>query len=126
MPANSQLTVTFAANLGAAPVTVNLIMKTPRPQASTTAKIAAGLRDDEPNGQMTVSQGGGGQGFSWILPLTINHHAMSLEKTTNRQASSTGNRTRRLTDAWSAADSWRLGSAERGQRTFMLSLEGKW
>ena len=59
MPANSQLTVTFAANLGAAPVTVNLIMKNPRPQASTTAKIAAGLRDDEPNGQMTVSQGGG-------------------------------------------------------------------
>jgi outer membrane receptor for ferrienterochelin and colicins len=34
--------------------------------------------------------------------------------------------TRRLADAWSAADSWRLSTAERGQRTFMLSLEGKW
>lgn len=77
----------------AAPITVNLIMKKARPQASTTAKIAAGRRGDEANGQMTVSQGGGDQGFSWILPLTINHHAMPLEKATTRQASSAGSRT---------------------------------
>jgi outer membrane receptor for ferrienterochelin and colicins len=77
----------------AAPITVNLIMKKSRPQASTTAKIAAGLRGDEPNGQLTVSQGGGEQGFSWILPLTINHHTMPLEKATTRQASSAGSRT---------------------------------
>lgn len=77
----------------AAPITVNLIMKKARPQASTATKIAAGQRGDEPNGQMTVSQGGGDQGLSWILPLTINHHAMPLEKTTDRQASNAGNRT---------------------------------
>ena len=77
----------------AAPITVNLIMKKTRPQASTAAKIAAGLRGDEANGQMTVSQGGGEQGFSWILPLTINHHATPLEKATTRQASSAGSRT---------------------------------
>ena len=77
----------------AAPITVNLIMKKARPQASTTAKIAAGRRGDEANGQMTVSQGGGEQGFSWILPLTINHHAMPLEKATTRQTSSAGSRT---------------------------------
>jgi iron complex outermembrane receptor protein len=75
------------------PITVNLIMKKARPQASSTAKVAVGLRGDEPNGQMTVSQGGGDQGFSWMLPLTINHHAMPLEKSTTRQASTAGNRT---------------------------------
>lgn len=77
----------------AAPITVNLIMKKTRPQASTNARVAAGLRGAAANGQMTVTQGGGEQGFSWILPLTINHHAMPLAKATTRQASNAGKRT---------------------------------
>ncbi|MDP2882438.1 MAG: TonB-dependent receptor [Azonexus sp.] len=78
---------------GSAPVTVNLIMKKARPQNSTALKAAVGLRGDEPNGQFTLSQGGGDRGFSWIVPLTINHHAMPLEKATTRQQSSSGTRT---------------------------------
>ncbi|MDD2741224.1 MAG: TonB-dependent receptor plug domain-containing protein [Rhodocyclaceae bacterium] len=69
---------------GSAPVSVNLIMKKARPQNSTALKAAAGLRGDEPNGQFTLSQGGGDKGFSWIVPLTVNHHAMPLEKATTR------------------------------------------
>lgn len=75
---------------GAAPVTVNLVMRKARPQSSTTVKAALGMRGDQPNGQFTLSQGGGEQGFSWILPLTLNHHGMPQEKTVNRQVSGEG------------------------------------
>ena len=34
--------------------------------------------------------------------------------------------TRRVADARDANDNWQLNSTERGQRTLMLSLEGKW
>lgn len=78
---------------GSAAVTVNLIMRKARPTASTALKAAVGLRGDEPNGQFTLSQGGGDRDFSWIVPLTVNHHAMPLEKTASRQQSSSGTRT---------------------------------
>lgn len=78
---------------GAAPVTVNLIMRKARPANSTALKAAAGLRGDEPNGQFTLSQGGGDRDFSWIVPLTVNHHAMPLDKTASRQQASGGTRT---------------------------------
>jgi outer membrane receptor for ferrienterochelin and colicins len=78
---------------GSAPITVNLVMKKARPQASTTVKAAVGQRGDEANGQFTGSVGGGDQGFSWILPVTVNHHAMPLAKKTARQASTAGSRT---------------------------------
>ena len=71
---------------GGAPVTVNLIMRKARPTTSTAFKAAIGVRGDEPNGQFTLSQGGGDKAFSWILPLTINHHGMPLEKTTQPPA----------------------------------------
>lgn len=34
--------------------------------------------------------------------------------------------TRRFASAWNGADAWRLDSREAGQRTWLLSLEGKW
>lgn len=34
--------------------------------------------------------------------------------------------TERLAEARQGADNWQLGSAERGQRTLMVSLEDKW
>lgn len=78
---------------GSAPVTVNLVMKKARPQAATTVKAAVGQRGDEANGQSTGSIGGGDKGFSWILPVTVNHHAMPLAKKAVRQASTAGTRT---------------------------------
>jgi len=78
---------------GSAPVTVNLVMKKARPQASRTFKAALGTRGDEANGQFSGSLGGGEQGFSWILPLTVNHHGMPFEKTSRRQAATGSTRT---------------------------------
>ncbi len=72
---------------GSAPVTVNLVMRKARPQGSTALKAALGSRGESANGQFTLSQGGGSAGFSWILPLTLNHHAMPLEKNTRRRQS---------------------------------------
>lgn len=65
---------------GGAPVTVNLVMRKARPRESMTLRAAAGMRGDEPNGQFTASRGGGEGGFSWLLPVTVNHHGMPLEK----------------------------------------------
>lgn len=82
-----------AENGGAAPVTVNLVMRQARPQASTSLKAAAGVRGGEANGQFTLSQGGGDGGFSWLLPVTVNHHGMALDKRLDRQSQSAGTRT---------------------------------
>lgn len=78
---------------GAAPVTVNLVMRKARPSSSTSLRAAGGLRGDAANGQFTASLGGGDKAFSWIVPITINHHAMPLEKTARRQQSNGGTRT---------------------------------
>lgn len=78
---------------GSAPVTVNLIMRKAKPTASTSVRAAAGLRGDEPNGQFTASLGGGDKAFSWILPVTVNHHGMPLEKFASRQQANGGTRT---------------------------------
>ena len=77
---------------GSAPITVNLIMRKAKPTTSTSLRAAAGLRGDEPNGQFTASLGGGDKAFSWILPVTVNHHGMPLEKTTSRQQANAGTR----------------------------------
>lgn len=78
---------------GSAPVTVNLIMRKAKPNTSTSLRAAAGLRGDEPNSQFTASLGGGDKAFSWILPITVNHHGMPQEKTVSRQQANAGTRT---------------------------------
>lgn len=84
---------------GSAPVTVNLVMRKARPTDSTTLKAAVGMRgsgsDTEPNGQFSFSRGGGsttadGTQFSWLMPITVNHHGMPLDKATTRQAANAG------------------------------------
>lgn len=77
---------------GSAPITVNLIMRKAKPTTSTSIRAAAGLRGEEPNGQFTASLGGGDKAFSWILPVTVNHHGMPLEKSTSRQQANAGTR----------------------------------
>lgn len=75
---------------GSAPVTVNLVMRKARPSDSTTLKAAAGLRGDEANGQFSLSRGGGDRAFSWLLPISINHHGMPQEKNLTRRQNSAG------------------------------------
>lgn len=69
---------------GAAPVTVNLVMRQPVARASTSLKLAAGQRGAEANGQATLSRGGGADGFSWLLPVTVNHHGMPVDQELRR------------------------------------------
>lgn len=65
---------------GAAPVTVNLVMRRPVARAATSIKLAAGQRGSLANGQLTASRSGGEGGFSWLLPLTLNRHAMPVDQ----------------------------------------------
>ncbi|MFZ2854093.1 MAG: TonB-dependent receptor plug domain-containing protein, partial [Rhodocyclaceae bacterium] len=82
---------------GATPLTVNLVMRKAQPSSSTTLKATVGARGGAANGQFSVSQGGGSgdrnNGFSWLLPLTINEHRMPLEKSLVRQNADAGVRT---------------------------------
>lgn len=86
---------------GSAAVTVNLIMKKAKPVDSTTLRAAIGARgvdgNAEANGQFSVSRGGGqlmadGTQFSWLLPVTVNHHGMPLDTEKTRINSNAGTR----------------------------------
>ncbi len=79
---------------GAAPVTINLVMRKALSQASTSLKVAAGMRGDQAVGQLTLSQGGGDKDFSWLLPLTLNHHETPAQGDSERQDHHAGVRTR--------------------------------
>lgn len=75
---------------GAAPVTVNLVMRRPLASAASSLKVAIGQRGDKPNGQFTFSRSGGEGGFTWLLPLTVNHHGMPVDQSLARQSSASG------------------------------------
>lgn len=78
---------------GAAAVTVNLVMRKAVNQSSTALKAAAGLRDDQPFSQFTLTRNGNDGAFSWMLPLTFNHHVMLSERESERQSYTGGSRT---------------------------------
>lgn len=75
---------------GAAPVTVNLVMRKARPRQSASLRLAAGQRGAEPNGQLAVSRGGGAGNFSWLFPVTVNRHGMPLERRLERTTAPDG------------------------------------
>jgi iron complex outermembrane receptor protein len=69
---------------GAAPVTVNLVMRRPVARAATSLKAALGSRGREPNGQFAFSRGGGEGGLSWLLPVSLNRHGMPVAQGLSR------------------------------------------
>lgn len=74
-----------SAEFGAgAEVVVNLVMKAPLSQRSASLRVVGGWRGDQPNGQFTASLGGGQDGFSWLLPLTLNRHRMPVDSRLSR------------------------------------------
>jgi iron complex outermembrane receptor protein len=72
-----------------APMTINLVLKRARPKESTSLKTSVALRNSEPNGQFSYSQGGGDKDFSWLLPISIlrNGHATPADQSPVRQDS---------------------------------------
>jgi outer membrane receptor for ferrienterochelin and colicins len=75
---------------GAAPVTVNLVMRRPVATASSSLKLAAGQRGDEANGQFSFTRSGGEGNFAWLMPVTVNHHGMPIEQHFQRQTTMAG------------------------------------
>jgi iron complex outermembrane receptor protein len=73
---------------GSAPVTVNLVLAKPLARDSTALKAAVGMRGDRPLGQTTYTKGGGDKNFSWLLPITLNHHETPTERRLSRYDSS--------------------------------------
>lgn len=73
---------------GNAPVSVNLVLNRPVARESTAFKAAAGFRDGQPLVQTSYTKGGGDKTFSWLLPVTLNHHDMPTGRQASRRDSS--------------------------------------
>lgn len=82
-----------SAEYGAVPVTINLIMRKAVPKATRSYKVSVGVRDDVPNGNINLVRGGGDQGFSWLLPVTLLYHGSVSDKAVTRQDFVAGART---------------------------------
>jgi iron complex outermembrane receptor protein len=98
---------------GNAPVTVNLVLNRPMARESTAFKAAVGFRDGQPLVQTSYTKGGGDKTFSWLLPVTLNHHEMPSSRWASRSDS---------------AGTWQEDS-ERGERKteeFVMSPRLAW
>lgn len=71
---------------GTAAVTVNLVMRRPLARDLTSLKLALGQRGGEANAQLSLTRGGGAGGFSWLLPVSANRHAMPVDHALTRSA----------------------------------------
>jgi iron complex outermembrane receptor protein len=72
---------------GSAPLTVNLVLAKPMSRKSTAFKAAAGFRGDRLIAQTNITKGGGDKNFSWLLPVTLNHHEMPSARQASRRDS---------------------------------------
>jgi iron complex outermembrane receptor protein len=75
---------------GAAAVTVNLVMKKAISKRGTALKLGAGVSGDQPAGQLNWTEDGGGDGFGWKLPVTLNLSRRPSQTDTARLNSSGG------------------------------------
>lgn len=73
---------------GSASLSVNLVMAKPLSRESTAFKTAVGVRGAQPLAQTSFTKGGGDKSFSWLLPVTLNHHDMPSRQVLNRSDSS--------------------------------------
>lgn len=98
---------------GSAPVTVNLVLNKPLSRKSTAFKVAVGFRDGKPLMQTNYTKGGGDKAFSWILPVTLNHHDMPSRRRASRMDSLGG---------------WQKDHEEGGRRTeeFVITPRLTW
>lgn len=98
---------------GGAPVTVNLVLAKPLSRESTAFKAAVGFREGRPIAQTNYTKGGGDKSFSWLLPVTLNHHERPSARNTSRR-DSTG--------------LWQEDSERGGRRTeeFVISPRLTW
>lgn len=72
---------------GSAPLTVNLVLSKPISRESTAFKAAVGFRNGQPIAQTSYTKGGGDKTFSWLLPVTLNHHDMPTGRQVSRRDS---------------------------------------
>ncbi len=81
-----------------APVTINLVTNRARQKDSLDVKMAAGLRDEQPLGRISLTKTGGSGPWSWSLPLSLNLSYTPTDRTISRQDAVAGTRTLWQTD----------------------------
>lgn len=78
---------------GAAPVTVNIVMKKALPKRSTEIRAGVGKRGTEAYNQLALTQTGGEGGFSWSLPIALVWSNTPVLRSLDRQDTASGTRT---------------------------------
>lgn len=73
-----------------APLTINLVTNRATRQETLSYKLAAGARDSEPLGQLSLTKQGRSGAWSWTLPLSISEYRSPIDKTTLRQNTAGG------------------------------------
>jgi outer membrane receptor for ferrienterochelin and colicins len=90
----------------ATPVTINLVTNRTKRKESLDFKIVAGLRDDEPGAQLSITKEGNSGAWSWSIPLSLSQTRSPVDRTASRQEAAAGTRT-----LWQNED-------ERGRNNF--------
>lgn len=72
---------------GSSSLSVNLVMAKPLSRESTVFKAAVGFRAGQPLAQTSFTKGGGDKSFSWLLPVTLNHHDVPSQRWVKRSDS---------------------------------------
>lgn len=73
---------------GSSPLTINLVLKKALAKRSTEMKAGVGLRDDQPNYQLSWTETGGEGNFAWSLPVSLNFSKSPLKSFVDRRGGS--------------------------------------
>ncbi|HET7833635.1 MAG TPA: TonB-dependent receptor [Gallionella sp.] len=78
---------------GAAPVTVNLVMKKALAKKSAEVRVGVGRRGNESYNQLAFTKNGGSGGFAWTLPIGLTWSNSPAQRLADRQDTLSGLRT---------------------------------
>ena len=70
---------------GSSPLTINLVLKKALPKRATEIKTGLGLRDDQPNYQLSWTETGGEGNFAWSLPVSLNFSKSPVKSFVDRR-----------------------------------------
>ena len=70
---------------GGSPLTINIVLNKALAKNSSEYKAGFGFKSDEPNAQLSWTENGGTNDFSWSLPVSLNFSRSPVKSNTSKQ-----------------------------------------
>ncbi len=70
---------------GGSPLTVNIVLNKALAKNASEYKVGLGFKHDEPNTQLSWTENGGNENFSWSLPVSLNFSRSPVKSNTLKQ-----------------------------------------